>query len=142
MRCDLTIAYGCTAVTDAPPKKKRSLLPLLTILFVVSYGLMTLLIVEQSVAIESQSSLIRVLMRDSSEFWAAKGRAIAEKHAAQVRAQAQSPSAKTPSAQAPTTQAPKRGSQAHAGKTTKPGFDIPPAPAADLVDHRRSLNSI
>ena len=143
MRCDLTIAYGSIAVTpDATPKKKQSLLPLLTVLFVVSYGLMIALIVQQSVAIESQSSLIHMLMRESSQFWAAKGKAIAQQRAAQARAQAQAPSAKGPSAQAPMTQAPGRGSQAHAGKTTKPGFDMPPAPAADLVDHRRSLNSI
>ncbi len=143
MRCDLTIAYGSIAVSpDLAPKKKHSLLPLLTILFIVSYGLMIVLIVEQSVAIESQSSLIHMLMRDSSQFWAAKGKAIAQQKAAQARAQG--PSAKAPSAQAqaPMVQAPGRGSQAHAGKTAKPGFDVPPAPAADLVDHRRSLNSI
>jgi hypothetical protein len=145
MRCGLTIAYGFTAVTpDATPKKKRTLLPLLTIVFVFSYGLMTLLIVEQSAAIESQSSLIKMLMRDSSEFWAAKGQAMAAKHAAQARAQAQAPSAKAPAAQVqdPAAQGQKHNPQAHTGKAVKPGFDVPPAPAADLVDHRRALNSI
>ena len=34
------------------PKKKRSLLPLLTVLFLFSYGLMTVLIVEQGSAIQ------------------------------------------------------------------------------------------
>jgi hypothetical protein len=37
----------------AVPKKKLSLLPLLTVLFAVSYGLMTVLIVEQGSTIQS-----------------------------------------------------------------------------------------
>lgn len=139
------MAYGCTAITpNAAPKKKGSLLPLLTLLFLFSYGLMTLLIVEQGAAIQSQSNLIRVLMRDSSEFWAEKGKAIAQQRAAQARTQAQTPSAKAPTAQpqAPSAQAPKQRLQDHADKTAKPQVDVPAAPASDLVDHRRSLNSI
>jgi hypothetical protein len=138
MRCELTMAYGCTLVTpNAAPKKKRSLLPLLTVLFLFSYGLMTLLIIEQGSTIQAQSNLIRVLERDSSEFWAAKGKAIAQQRAAQAN------SAKAPSAQmqgAP-NQTPKH-QPGQAGPTAKPGIGIPPAPASDLLDHRRSLNSI
>jgi hypothetical protein len=136
----LTIAYGSTLVTPhAAPKKKRSLLPLLTVLFLFSYGLMTLLIVEQGSTIQSQSNLIRVLMRDSSELWAAKGKAIAQQRAAQAK----TPSAKAPAAQSQGTlaQAPKH-QQGHAGKTVQPGVNMPPAPASDLLDQRRSLNSI
>lgn len=140
MRWELTIAYGCTAMApNAAPKKKRSLLPLLTVLFLFSYGLMTLLIVEQGSTIQSQSNLIRLLERDSSEFWAAKGKAIAQQRAAQAKAQG------TPSTKAQTegalTPTPKR-QPGQAGKTVKPGVDMPPAPASDLLDHRRSLNSI
>ena len=49
----------------AAPKKKRSLLPLLTVLFLFSYGLMTVLVVEQGSTIQSQRNMIQVLMRDS-----------------------------------------------------------------------------
>ncbi len=144
MRCGLTMAYGCSPMTpNAAPPKKRSLLPLLTVLFLFSYGLLTLLIVEQGAAIQSQSNLIRVLMSDSSELWAAKGKAIAEQRSAHAKAKAQPPSAKAPAAQTQgtPTQTPKH-QQGHTDKTAKPGVDMPPAPASDLVDHRRSLNSI
>src|ERR1700689_556202 len=68
--CDLTISDGSTAVAPtAAPKKKRSLLPLLTVVFIFSYGLMTMLIVEQGSAIQAQHNLITVLMRDSRELW-------------------------------------------------------------------------
>ena len=47
---------------NAVPKKKRSLLPLLTVVFLLSYGLMTMLIVEQGSVIQSQRNLIKILM--------------------------------------------------------------------------------
>jgi uncharacterized membrane protein len=145
----------------AVPKKKRSLLPLLTVLFVFSYGLMTLLIVEQGSVIQSQRNLIKVLGRDSTELWAARGKAIGDqqtaKAPAQNRAQApstqekhsaqapssQTPSTRTPSAQDPSTQAvPQRRFQSRTGKIAKPVPQAPPVPASDLVDRRRSLDTI
>ena len=61
------------------PKKKGSLLPLLTVVFLISYGLMTMLIVEQNEAIQSQQSLIQVLLGDSKELWAMKGKALTDR---------------------------------------------------------------
>jgi hypothetical protein len=136
------------------PKKKRSLLPVLTVLFLFSYGLMTVLIVEQGAAIQQQRDLIKVLMRDSTELWAAKGKAITDKQLAGAqtknRAQApstqgQAPSAQTPSSQTqtPSTQAvPQHHSQSRAGKVAKPQPQAPPVPASDLVDQRRALHTI
>lgn len=142
------ISYGCTAVGIATPeKKKRSLMPLLTVLFLFSYGLMTLLIVEQGSAIQSQRNLIDVLMRDSRELWATKGKAIVAEHSA---ATAKAPAAQAPAAgsagsnenkRTASNKATKHG-QGHAGKTAKPDTELPPAPAADLIDHRRALNTI
>jgi len=140
----------------AAPKKKRSLLPLLTVLFLFSYGLMTVLIVEQGSAIQAQRNLIKILMRDSTELWAAKGKAIGDQQVAQAQAeagakarahapshQAQAPSTQTPSTQAPSTQAaPQHRSQSHAGKIVKPDTQLPPVPASDLVDRRRALSTI
>jgi hypothetical protein len=150
----------------AVPKKKRSLLPLLTVLFLFSYGLMTVLIVEQGSAIQAQRNLIKVLMRDSTELWAAKGKAIGDQQMAQAQAeartkartqapstqtpstQAQAPSVQTPSTQiqsnqAPSTQAaPQHRSQNQAGKIAKPETQAPPVPASDLVDRRRALTTI
>jgi len=48
-------------------KRKYSLLPLLVLLFCVSYGILTLLVVEQGRTIDSQKSLIRQLFQDSTK---------------------------------------------------------------------------
>src|ERR1700733_4180878 len=49
------IAISTAPHPGAPhPKKKHSLLPVLTVLFIISYSMMTLLIVEQGSVIESQ----------------------------------------------------------------------------------------
>lgn len=125
-------------------KKKLSLLPLLTVLFVLSYGLMTMLIVEQGAAIQSQGNLIKILASDSRELWAMKGKAIGDKQMAKTQAQggSQAPSAQDPSSKAQ----PQAGTQQHpqnpAGKTAKPQAQLPPVPASDLVDQRRALHTI
>src|SRR5215471_17891859 len=101
---------GIHVVSTIPPAptKKHSWLPILTVLFMISYGLMTMLIVEQGQTIESQRALIRELFRDSTELSAVKMKALqdARSHAAQA-AVPQNPSASThaPSTQAPSTQA-------------------------------------
>ena len=141
-------------------KKKRSLLPLLTVLFMASYGLMTLLIVEQGAAIQSQRNLIQVLLADSRQLWALKGKALSDRLAADKLAQAQSqakkfstqtplshaqtpstqtPSTQAPSTQTPSTQAPRHHAPGRAGKSAKPYTQVPPMPASDLGDQRREL---
>jgi hypothetical protein len=117
------------------PRKQRSLLPLLTIVFIASYALMTMLIVEQGAAIQQQHNLIKVLQGDSMQLWAMKGKAVGDK-AARDKAQAHPNS---PSTQAPSTQTPRQHSQRQAGKEAKPHVQLPPVPAADLGDQRRVL---
>src|SRR4029077_4330219 len=108
--CHLTTLFATNAVPtvsaiDAPAApKKNGWLPLLTVLFLISYGLMTMLIVEQGRTIESQRALIRELFRDSTELSAVKMKAVEEHHHAQ--ALAQNPSSQNPSTQAPMKQAP------------------------------------
>lgn len=143
---DLTISYGYTAVmpTATAKKKKRSLMPLLVVVFSISYALMTMLIVEQGSAIQSQHNLITVLMRDSRELWASKGKAIEDKQA-QVRAHEQAPVVKEPARQAPAGNAAAPTAKHHTqsqAKAAKPDVGVPPAPAADLLDRRRSLTTI
>jgi len=71
-------------------KPGRSLLPVLTVLFVVSYGLLTMLVVEQGRTIDSQRSLIHMLFSDSVQLSSMKGRAIQKQQAeAQSKTQAQ-----------------------------------------------------
>src|SRR2546425_1945416 len=69
-------------------KPKNTLVPLLTVLFLISYGLMTLLIVEQGRTIDSQRYLIRQLFSDSTQLTALQGKAIQKQHAeAQARSE-------------------------------------------------------
>jgi len=140
----------------AVPRKKRSLLPLLTVLFLFSYGLMTMLIVEQGSVIQSQGNLIKVLVPESTELWAGKVKSIGDQQMAQAQAKnrAQAPSAQqkapgqapltqTPSTQAPSHRAvPQHRSQSRTGKIAKPDTQLPPVPASDLSDRRRALNTI
>ena len=170
--CHLTTLFGDHAVsivsatdTSAAPKK-HGWLPLLTVLFLISYGLMTMLIVEQGQTIESQRALIRELFRDSTELSAIKMRAqrqFAQIPSAKTQApvanapgnqmpSTQIPSTQTPSTQAPSTQAPNSqapSSQAgpqrrspNAAATQKPQFRMPSKPAQDLVDDVRTLIAI
>ncbi len=166
--CHLTTVFSSTSVMPnaVPAKKKHSLLPLLTVLFVFSYGLMTILIVEQGSVIQSQRNLIKVLGRDSTELWSARGKAIGDKESARAQAEkrtqapstqeqvpaqvpstqapsSDSPLFRTPSSQAPSSQAaPQHRSPSRTGKIAKPETQLPPVPAADLSDRRRALNTI
>jgi hypothetical protein len=130
------------------------------LIFLASYGLMTLLIVEQGSTIQSQRNLIQVLLTDSRQLWALKGRALSDKLTAEKLAQAQSQAKKsftqtplshaqtpstqtqstqTPSTQIPSTQVPRHHSPGRAGKGAKPYTQVPPMPASDLGDQRREL---
>jgi len=146
--------FGYTAVMPigvAPikvPKKKRTLLPLLTVVFLLSYGLMTMLIVEQGSVIQSQRNLIKILMRDSTELWGMRGKAMVDQQEARTKAQGhaqapsvQTPSTKIPATQIPSTQVPTQHSQSHA-RIPKPQTHVPPIPASDLVDQSRALRTI
>lgn len=147
--CHLTTLFGNAAIEnataiEAPAPKKRGWLPLLTVLFVISYGLMTMLIVEQGSTIESQRALIRELFRDSSELTALKMKQAATPAPAQN--QTQSPSSQNPSTQAPTKQAPSSQAvpqgRAQNQQKVRPQFQAPERPASDLVDQRRALITI
>lgn len=155
MGCKLTTSYGCTAVPIAAPKstvlkKKRTLLPVLTVLFLFSYGLMTLLIVEQGRAIQNQHNVIQVLMRDSTELWSAKGKALHQKALDAQAAQASASDsangkalpAQTPSDQAQANKKQSNSLQRHSHGKAKPDLQAPPTPATDVLDQTRSLRTI
>ncbi len=55
-------------------KRKSTLLPVLVLLFVFSYGLMTMLIVEQGRTIYAQRGLIQNIFHDTVELTALKGK--------------------------------------------------------------------
>jgi hypothetical protein len=143
------IEYQEVSEEPATPRKKFGWLPILTVLFMISYALMTMLIVEQGQTIESQRALIRELFRDSTELSGVKMKAQVEKNQSLAQnPSSQNPSTQVPStgAQAPTKQAPfsqvepQQRVQNHA--KAKPEFQMPSKPAADLADHRRALITI
>ena len=134
--------------------KKHGWLPLLTVLFLISYGLMTMLIIEQGETIQSQRALIRDLFRDNRELSASKTKTLNERAVA-PSAKTQTPSTQkqssqapvgrsgqAPTIQAPSSQAgPQHSTKSEASKQ-KHHFPLPPKPAADLVDDARTLITI
>src|ERR1051326_2938711 len=74
----VTIALGSTPIQTAP--KKHSMLPLLVVLFLISYGLLALLVVEQDRTIANQRSLINQVMGDSMELTALKTKLSRQQH--------------------------------------------------------------
>lgn len=113
-------------------------------LFLISYGLMALLAVEQDRTIASQRSLITSLFTDSTELSHLKGKFI-QKQQAQARSQGHGSSTQTPSTQAPSTQnTPGSTAQSNqnAAKLRKEIPKRPPLGVADLVDGRRIVNTI
>lgn len=160
--CHLTTLIGNTAVpiaisnSAAAEPKKRGWLPLLTVLFLISYALMTMLIIEQGRTIDSQRVLIRELFRDSTELSASRMKASQEKnladaqHPGMTKAPTQAPSATAPAQQIPSSQyqaapqapsaqaVPQRRAQVQAPKGTGP-LQMPSRPASDLADDLRAL---
>lgn len=150
----MTTLFSSTAVPVLPQApapaapKKRGWLPLLTVLFLISYGLMTMLIIEQGQTIESQRVLIRELFRDSAELSASKLKTqqpeIRTSPAPSVKAKipvTKNPSAQAPAVQAPSSQvAPQTGVQKSEKQKTQ--FRMPTRPASDLADDRRAVITI
>jgi len=139
----LTVIY--TAQSEVPQKKTRgALLPLLVVLFLVSYGILTLLVVEQGRTIEAQRSLLREMLKDSTQLATLKNKLAREDSAqshdkpATQTEQKDAVSGSSPSI-APKT--PAKGTK-RPGKTTRTLKEIPEKPAADLQDVRRSTRVI
>jgi hypothetical protein len=140
------------SITVTKPKK-HTLLPVLIALFVISYGLMCTLVVEQGSTIDAQRFLIRQLLGDSTQLSAMKGRAFQQKQAeakaqAESKAQAQSNAQSLEQAkpqvapQAPAVQPnANSNSKRNTGKMqTSPRK--PPQDASEMADERRNLISI
>jgi hypothetical protein len=88
-----------------PPQPKRILLPILIVLFLFSYGLMAMLVVEQGRTIDSQRNLILDIFGDTVQLNAMKMAAIRKQNQALGHRQAPSSQATAPSTQTPPSQA-------------------------------------
>jgi len=118
------------------------MLPILIVLFLVSYGLMAVLVVEQGRTIENQRYLIMSLFDDSNQLSHMKGKAF-QKQRAEAQAQASTKDhsqAQTPSTQA--TPGDNAKSSHGAGKLRKTLPQKPPVGADDNGDVRRTVLKI
>jgi hypothetical protein len=120
-------------------KRPVSVLPLLVILFIVSYGLLTMLVFEQGQTIESQRSLIREMLKDSTQLAALKDK-LARDDSKRTHDKALAPSdrkgANSVNPAAGATGSDKAGKRP--GKATHSMKQIPEKPAGDLEDVRRT----
>jgi hypothetical protein len=141
----LTVIYSSESAAPRTTARPAAILPLLVILFIVSYGILTTLVFEQGQTIESQRSLIREMLKDSTQLAALKGKlarddvkGMHDKAAVQADHKDANSSNPNPAAGAksPDKDAKRPGKSAH---TTK---EVPGKPAADLEDVRRSTQVI
>jgi hypothetical protein len=114
-------------------KPKRTLLPVLVFLFVVSYGLMAMLVVEQGRTIDNQRGLIQVLFSDSQQLIHLKDKLFNKQRAA---AQAQAPA--KDQAQSPSTQSAPHASTKNSHKAGKAPRPARPHDEYEVMDARRT----
>ena len=124
------------ALNDAivVPKKRKGMLPLLVMLFLISYGLMSTLVVEQGRTIESQRGLIRDLFNDSTELSAMKAKELLRERA--MAGRGSKPEAQTTVPQLQVSPHYRTRNKNAVGSQT-PALQKPPKPAADADDARR-----
>jgi hypothetical protein len=132
----------------ATAKPKQTMLPVLVILFLLSYGLMATLVVEQGRTIDSQRGLIHQLFDDSLRLTAIQGSAAQKAHVdAQAKAQPQAKVGQTSpqgwQAKPPDPAPQARTKSGHAaGNVKRPAPLRPPKATSDEADERRTLISI
>jgi hypothetical protein len=159
----VTIVYSAECVASQRKSRPATLLPLLVILFIVSYGILTLLVFEQGRTIESQRVLIRAMLQDSTQLASLKVKLARDesnrphdKAAAQAEHKdadsgnrsAGNPAAGNSAAGNRSTGNPAAGAKGSDKQTKRPSKsarstkEAPGKPASDLTDVRRSTRSI
>jgi hypothetical protein len=154
----VTIVYSAECVASQKKSRPATLLPLLVILFIVSYGILTLLVFEQGRTIEAQRTLIRGMLQDSTQLASLKGKLARDESnrshdmaAAQAEhkdADSGSRSAGNPAAGSRSTGNPAPGAKGSDKQTKRPSRsarstkEAPGKPASDLTDVRRSTRAI
>jgi hypothetical protein len=118
-------------------------LPLLVILFIVSYGILTMLVFEQGKTIESQRGLIREMLKDSTQLATLKGK-LARDDSKRSQDKASAP-AEQKDADSGNPAAGAKGADKETkrpGKSAHSTKEAPRRPAADLEDVRRCTRVI
>ena len=141
----MTVIYS--AQCESSRKPRSTLLPFLVILFIVSYAVLAMLVVEQGRTIEAQRGLLREMLKDSTQLAQLKGKLA---HGDTTHASTQpAPTKQPPQAKladpgnAGTAQRKAAVPEARReGKSTRTMKQTPEQPAEDLQDVRRSTNEI
>ena len=140
----MTVTYSYSAESVAARKSTRptAVMPLLVILFIVSYGILTMLVFEQGQTIESQRGLIREMLKDSTQLAALKDK-MAREESKQMPAPSPSMQSQPRSAEpaVPAGDKPDKVTK-QPGKSARAMKQVPGKPAADLEDVRRSTRVI
>jgi len=141
----LSIVYSAECKASQKANRPAAMLPILVVLFVVSYCLLTTLVFEQGQTIESQRTLIRAMLQDSTQLAALKNKlAQAESQRAHTPAAAPAEEKNASPNSAPIAAAP-QSSEKSTKQSTKPPRTMkqaPGKPASDLEDVRRSTRII
>ena len=146
----LTVIYNYGTESGAPRTAKRAaaVLPLLVILFIVSYGILTMLVFEQGRTIESQRSLIHEMLRDSTQLATLRGKLARDdgkrfEDKASVQADHKDADSGNPAAGIKGSDAKGLDKEAkRPGKSARSMKQVPGKPPADLEDVRRSTRVI
>ena len=124
------------------------MLPLLVILFVVSYGILSTLVFEQGRTIEAQRSLIREMLKDSTQLATLKGK-LARDESKRSHEKASAPAERKDAVPGDAVPGdPAAGAKGADKETKRPGKsahstkEAPGRPAADMEDVRRCTRVI
>ena len=139
-----TLTFTYATQSEAPRKTARTaLLPLLIVLFLVSYAILATLVLEQGRTIESQRGLLREMLKDSNQLAALKSKlanTAAKRSQDKAAAEAQPKEQDTKNSVAVPKAAGKEAKRR--GKSARTMKETPQKPAADLEDVRRSTDVI
>ena len=140
----MTIVYSAECVAHQKSMRRpASMLTLLVILFIVSYGILTLLVFEQGRTIETQRGLIREMFKDSTQLAALKDK-VARDNSGQTQDKAlEQGKQKSGGPGSPAAGAKEQGKDTkRPGKSARSMEQVPGKPAANLEDVRRSTRVI
>jgi len=142
MGANVSVVYAIRG--ENAPKSRTALLPILIVLFIASYTILTMLVVEQGRTIEAQRGLLREMLKDSTQLAQLKGK-LARESQAQAAVKPEPRKEATNQAATPAMSDPKVPTQSEARRNSKAPHsmkEIPSKPAQDLQDVRRATNVI
>jgi hypothetical protein len=139
----LTVVYSAECKAIQKTNRSSGMLPLLVVLFVFSYGILTLLVVEQGRTIDSQRFLIREMVKDSDQLAALKSK-MAREEGLKARQKALDAGPSAPANQQKDSPGIKGSGKdgKGTGKSSHLPKEVPGRPDSDLQDVRRATRII